>query len=134
MILKGDLIEYFVGELISHTEADKRTSDKKGGYILYLDQSYCLDCYKTCINGDCLASKSNNHLGLIHEFTGEKAIQNAKLITRIIIQPEDLADPLDIIPERRIYVAYLRASRDIPTDQEICYPYGRSYTQYDDSI
>lgn len=129
IILKGEIIDYFVGELISHAEADKRTEDDKGGYIIYLDINYCVDCYETCRIGECLASKSNTPVGLINADTGRKAIANAKLIIRIMNTP-DLSDPLDIISERTIYVAYLKAICDIQCDQEIIYPYGRKYNHY----
>ena len=121
----GDIIDFFNGIIITHNEAITRTKNNMGGYIIYINKDWCMDCYETCKMGECLASKSNNSLRLTNKFTGTKAITNAKLfVFNYKSKPYS---------NKHNFRVYLRAIKEINCHQEVCYAYGKKYTKYNTS-
>ena len=120
-----DILETVAGMLL---ELDVVGTEGNANYVHQYTREYNSDGERVYGNvTGCQWFKNTEKA--INADTGRKAIANAKLIIRIINTP-DLSDPLDIISERTIYVAYLKAICDIQCDQEIIYPYGRKYNHY----
>ena len=63
----------------------------KGRYALYATKHTVVDCYDKCMNGKCMASKSNNSLNLFHSVTQTPAVANASLKYDSILKTADLS-------------------------------------------
>ena len=127
--MKGEIVVCFVGEFVSHYEAIRRTKCGNGGYQVYIDRNTVLDCYKSCKEGRCLASKANNSLHLSH-LTGASVVANSKLVTWSPPRSEDSYDEVQFESSVFSAKAYLRALTDIPPLTEVSYAYGSRYTAY----
>lgn len=126
-IMKSEVVACFVGEFISHYEAIRRTKCGEGGYQVYVDRNVVLDCYKSCREGRCLASKANNSLHLSHESSGASVVANSKLLIWTPPRESSYDESSSSVPSAKVYI---RALTDIPPLTEVCYAYGTRYTAY----
>lgn len=124
---KGDIAAYFNGEFIKNTEANLRTANGRGGYMIYVKKNLVLDCYSMCANGLCLASKANSPRGVVHATKGTKGCPNSKLIVTYGPKYNKRKERIPI--EKRVKVS-LKITTFVPHNTEILYTYGTQYMLY----
>jgi hypothetical protein len=109
----GDNIAFYHGDLISIEAYNKRVSEGNGGYALQITNNVMLDCYRSTMNGQCLASLANSST-------------NAFVVRKNEFVPAP-APNATIVIHRGNKTAYLRALRNIQCNDEILTSYSKSY-------
>jgi hypothetical protein len=109
---EGDVIADFVGEYITHEEGRTRDELGKGGYQVYLNVNYLLDCYPYLDR--CKASMANSPYKCKNIVTGAMAVSNCKL-------------SYDLSRKR---VRLVATTKDIGPHTEILWNYGQRYHRY----
>jgi hypothetical protein len=104
----NDRICTFVGELITNDDYKLREDAGQGGYAVYVNQDYCLDCPVD----NCLASYANSPRRAFDTVTQKKAEANCRIARSF--KDGDV-------------VICLRATKIIMARDEICYSYGKEY-------
>ena len=79
--IKGDVIAQFFGVIMSREDYDEEAAALgRGGCCIQLTRGRVLQCYESCINGDCLASLANSAHHSLHQrhykSTSSEQLQN----------------------------------------------------------
>lgn len=108
---KDEIIAEFIGVCKSMLSYQKYTvANCRGGYAIYINKDYVLDCYHSMKDRKCLASYANCPEDCWDTINNKQANANAVLIINA--------------KQKR---ARLKAIVDIPRYSEISYKYGDSY-------
>ena len=76
---KGDVIAEFQGVIMTREEYDDdAAANGSGGYCVALNHGRVLQCFTSCMNGECLASLANCARGCINVTTNQNAVFNCK--------------------------------------------------------
>ena len=77
---QGDVVATFKGEQITHEERLRREDVGRGGYCVYLNRDFVLDCYENNKNGTCMASVANSTRQCYDTVTRSMAVANCELV------------------------------------------------------
>ena len=108
VLLKGSVIDYFIGSLRSKADYDLRTNKGEGGYGIILNKDCVLDCFKSA---NCKCSMSNCPLGVSVNVLRTIVMSNASM-------------HIDV---NRCGLVKLVADRTINANEEIFYDYESDY-------
>jgi hypothetical protein len=105
-------IAYFNGSVISTEDYEKEEEAGRGGYAVYLNAHYVLNCYRQCKEEKCMASFANSPRSCVEYKTGlPKAKENASLYVNPRKKTARLASKVS----------------NLPANTEILYSYQSSY-------
>lgn len=77
---KGDVIAEFHGVIMERQAYEEEAAAHgRGGYCISLNRGRVLQCYHSCLNGDCLASFANCANGCVNVTTNANAVNNCKI-------------------------------------------------------
>jgi len=124
-IINDELIAKFKGETITYDEALIRQTNGRGGYMVYITDNLCLDCYENAIllqndnSARCYASMANSPLN-VHRVIFDAVGHEIHVV-------ENIRSNCNLMINRNNKTVSLRAKQNIEAHTEILYNYSANY-------